>query len=148
MKPKQLIAAALLLGLAGLVRADVTPTGAAVGASPSGAAAAVSPAADASVDLDGVLVMKEVRVTAKRGEAERRALSAAAQQALDEARLRHWQLNNITVRDLVQSVIREESLGAFELGKARIESVTQERADGPDGKEAWKCRLVLSFRRK
>lgn len=115
------------------------------GLSPTAAAASVSPSAG---NGDKLVVMREVRVVAKRREAERRALSAAAQEALDQARLKHWKLNNITVKDLVQSAVREESLSAFDLGQARIESMTQERVDAPGGPEAWKCRLVLSLYRK
>jgi hypothetical protein len=133
----QIAAVCLALGLASPAHADLTPTGAAM---------AVSPKAG---DADDLYVMKEVRVVAKRKDSERQALTAAAQQALDEARLRHWKLKkNVTVTDLVDSIVREEDLSAFDLGKARIESVTQERMDGPDGQEAWKCRLVLSLRRK
>jgi len=164
MKPFARIAAlALILGLAGPAHADLTPAAAAFVAatiaapvsatvsapvSATAGAEALSPTAY-DADADSFVVMKEVRVVAKRGDSERKALTAAAQQALDEARLRHWKLNNVTVRDLVQSIIREEDLSAFQLGKARIESVTQERMDnGTGGQEAWKCRLVLSLRRK
>ena len=108
-------------------------------------AKALSPTA---TDADSVVVMQEVRVVAKRSEAERQALAAAAKEALTQARLRHWKLNKVTEKDLINSVVREERLTAFNLGQARIESVSQERMEGPDGQETWKCRLMLSFRLK
>lgn len=137
-------AAALLLALSAGARAGVSPT-AAVALSPSAEATALSPAASAA---DSLYVMQEVKVVAKRDEAERRALAAAAQEALDEARLRNWTAKKVTVKDLMESITREADLGAFDLGAARIESVTQERVDSPGDPEAWKCRVVLSLRRK
>lgn len=135
--PRILNVAGLALCLAAPAFADVSGT----------AAAAISPSATAQDD-NKLYVMKEVRVVAKRSAAENAALAAAAKQALDEARLRHWTDKKITVHDLIQAVTREEGLAAYDLGPARIESMTQQRIEDPNGQEAWRCRLVLSLRRK
>jgi len=42
------------------------------------------------------------------------------------------------------AVMKETSLSALKLGKARIETVYQERWEAPDGKEAWSVRVKIS----
>jgi hypothetical protein len=133
----------LALGLVGQAPAAAEPTATAIVL--ADAPQALSPSA---TDADKLVVMQEVRVVAKRGDAENQALLAAAREALAQARLRHWKLNKVTEKDLLDSMVREERLSAFHLGQARIESVSQERMDGPDGQEAWKCRVMLSLRLK
>jgi hypothetical protein len=42
------------------------------------------------------------------------------------------------------AVLKETDLKSFNLGKARIETVYQERWEAPDGKEAWSVKVKIS----
>jgi hypothetical protein len=42
------------------------------------------------------------------------------------------------------AVLKESSLGSLKLGRARIETVYQERWEAPDGKEGWSVRVMIS----
>ena len=87
-----------------------------------------------------------VYVTASRAQAEQEALKNAIDKMAELLQKKGLGSKRDIALGVENSVTKETDLKAFKLGKARIESVYQERWEAPEGKEAWSVRVKISVR--
>lgn len=131
----------ICLFLAGALPGAVTPT--------ATAGAATSPDKPGFYEKDGdyFAVGEAVHVVATRDKAEKLALQDAVARAAALLEKKGLGKKRQIEKGVENAVVLQTDLGAFKLGKAKIETVYQERWEAPDGKEAWNARVMISIRK-
>jgi len=119
-----------------------------------GSAQALSPSAQqtpGSYESGGTVyaVGETVHIKVRRQQAEQAALKDAIDRmAAELEKLGHGSKRDLAV-GVSNAVTKETDLRAFDLGKARVESVYQERWTGaPEDREAWSVQVKISVRLK
>ena len=93
-------------------------------------------------------VGEAVHVVASRDKAEKLALKDAVDRALKALEKKNEGKKRAIDKGTENGQLLETQLNELKLGKARIQSVVQERWQAPEGKDAWDVRVMISIRRK
>ncbi len=92
-------------------------------------------------------VGEAIHVSTRRDQAELAALKDAIDRLAATLEKKGLGKKNEIAKGVENAVLLETELKELKLGKAKLESVYQERWQAPDGDESWSARVMISIRR-
>lgn len=87
---------------------------------------------------------RSIRLAGTRQQAELQALQEASDRLAEMLSKRGLGGKRELAEGIRDAVLRETDLKAFKIGKARIETVLQERRQGTDGRDEWSVHIKIS----
>ena len=93
-------------------------------------------------------VGEAVHVVSSRSKAEELALKDAVERALKALEKKDQDKKRVLDQGTENGALVETQIRELKLGKAKIESVYQERWQAPEGKDAWNVKVMISIRRR